>query len=316
MKKWLCFLLAFLVFCCLGFVLADRYSWEFHHRMEIMKKISVTQMSLYWRGDSRSITFRSRNMNITGSLWIPETGHENPGIIMLHGSTPFGRKLELYPLLAHFLSQRGYVVLCIDLPGFGESDDPPDLSAWPLLNDTATVMDAVSYMEGLPQVDKNRINLVGHSLGGGIAMKTATADRRIRKVIAIGPPRRLTERTEKEFESFRQRYSRDRCLAGLVPPDVFSEFIHHMALENFIPWFSSDGHQPVLLIDGSQEDKADLQYLKGYYEKLTPPKKYVTVPNTAHYLSVADFRGFNPVIYDRTVIGEVIDLMDTWLKEE
>jgi len=319
MKKRFFSLLAFLAFCCLIFVTADQYSWGIRHRMNSVRNIPVRHMKFYWRDETRNITLKYREMNIAGSLWETGTDRLRPGIILLHGSTPLGKKLGLYPLLAHSLFHKGYVVLCIDLPGFGDSDDPPDLSASRMLDDSPVVKEAVSYMTSLPSVDRNSIFLVGHSFGANVAMETATEDRRVRKVIAIGPPRRLLERAEREMEAFRRRYSKDRHLEHLVPPKVFSECICHMALENFIPWFSSDGHQPILFIDGSQEDRADLQYLKAYYEKLTPPKKYVTVPNTvpntAHYLSVADFWGFNPVVYNHALIGDVVDLMDQWFQE-
>ncbi|HSH39661.1 MAG TPA: alpha/beta fold hydrolase, partial [Chthoniobacterales bacterium] len=109
---------------------------------------------------------------------------KRPAIILLHGSAGL-----LFPGLdlrqrARDFSERGYAVF---LPHFfnrtGHNFVRPsqvhdNLPAW-----TQTVQDAVTYVAAQPNVDGSRVALMGHSLGGYLALGTAARDSRVDAVV-------------------------------------------------------------------------------------------------------------------------------------
>lgn len=115
-----------------------------------------------------------------------------PGVLCLHQTTPLGkdepagtRPEAVYPY-AHELACLGYVCLVPDYPSFGEHSY--DFQAHPEFasGTMKAIWDnirAVDLLESLPEVDCDKIAVIGHSLGGHNALFTAAFDERIRAVI-------------------------------------------------------------------------------------------------------------------------------------
>ena len=74
-------------------------------------------------------------------------------------------------------------------------------------------------------------------------------------------------------------------------------------------------HPPILLIDGGQEDKRDLAFLRDVYERMTEPKKYVTIQSADHYFgTMRDQVGISEdTHYNKEIMTELIDTIDNWL---
>ncbi|MCA9150291.1 MAG: alpha/beta fold hydrolase [Planctomycetales bacterium] len=88
---------------------------------------------------------------------------------------------------AHELAQRGYICLAPDYPSFGDDADY-DFGANPAYSSGTMKaiwnnIRAVDFLETLPQVDRDRIGCIGHSLGGHNGLFTAAFDLRIRAVV-------------------------------------------------------------------------------------------------------------------------------------
>ncbi len=127
-------------------------------------------------------------------LFVPKglEGRRVPGILALHQTTPLG-KMEPAGLgpneNKHYgleLAKRGYVVLVPDYPSFGDYD-------YDFLADSYTSgsmkgifnhMRAVDLLVSRPQVDPNRIGVIGHSLGGHNAMFVGMFDERIKVIVS------------------------------------------------------------------------------------------------------------------------------------
>ena len=85
-----------------------------------------------------------------------------PVFLMLHG---YGGNLFTWRHWAPALSTRGRVLL-VDMKGFGRAPKPDDGAYRP--SDLAALIEAL-----LTELDLRRVTLVGHSLGGGVALLTA-----------------------------------------------------------------------------------------------------------------------------------------------
>lgn len=118
----------------------------------------------------------NRNTLTINNIRISEaiTGDEDaPPVVMLHG---WGAHIDLVWPLAKVLAPQGYRVYAFDLPGFGESDPPPE--AW-------SVHDYVRFV--LAYLDHHgleRVYLFGHSFGGRLGLILgAEHPERIMKVV-------------------------------------------------------------------------------------------------------------------------------------
>ena len=124
---------------------------------------------------------------------LPATG-KAPAMLCLHQTTPIGKDepagLGGLPSLhyAHELAERGYVCLVPDYPSFGEYPyDFKKQGAHRVSGSMKAIWNnlrAVDLLETLPQVNKDRIGVIGHSLGGHNALFTAVFDERLKAVVS------------------------------------------------------------------------------------------------------------------------------------
>jgi len=88
---------------------------------------------------------------------------EGDPIVMLHG---WGANITLLQALAERLITHGYQVYMFDLPGFGDSDDPPE---------AYTVFDYAKFcIAYLDYFNLNQVYLFGHSFGGRLGLILAS----------------------------------------------------------------------------------------------------------------------------------------------
>jgi dienelactone hydrolase len=117
-----------------------------------------------------------------------------PAVLCLHPTSPLG-KAQVCGLggkpsrfYAHELAERGFVCLAPDYPSFG--DYKYDFNAESDLYVSGTMkaiwnnIRSIDLLESLPEVDRDRIGCVGHSLGGHNGLFTAAFDQRIRAVVS------------------------------------------------------------------------------------------------------------------------------------
>ena len=100
---------------------------------------------------------------------------EGPPVLLLHG---WGRSGEDFAPIAERLSKEGFACHLLDLPGFGESDMPPD--AWDVPRYAQFVL---AYMDA---AELERASLIGHSFGGRISIVLAAdCPGRVEKIVLV-----------------------------------------------------------------------------------------------------------------------------------
>lgn len=124
---------------------------------------------------------------------LPE-GSRAPAMLCLHQTNAVGKDepagLGGLPDLhyAHELAQRGWVCLVPDYPRFGEYRAPDTLEGTGYSSGSMRAvwnnLRGVDLLVGLPEVDAERIGVIGHSLGGHNAIFTAAFDPRLRAVVS------------------------------------------------------------------------------------------------------------------------------------
>ena len=121
---------------------------------------------------SAVVSYESDGLTIYGALHTPDGAGPFPGIVFVHGAVDpdsWSAQTE-YVDYQQRMASAGYVVLVPDLRNHGESDDDPDYDLDLEMGTTVDVINAARALAAEPAVDPERIAVVGHSLGGAIAL--------------------------------------------------------------------------------------------------------------------------------------------------
>ena len=140
----------------------------------------------------KKVSFQNQyGFTLVGDLYTPKCmtpaleGRVGEGLFpALAVSGPFGAtKEQSSGLYAMKMAECGFVALAFDPSFTGESSGEPRRTASPDIN-TEDFMAAVDYLSKLPEVDANRIGIIGICGWGGIALNAAAADTRIKATVA------------------------------------------------------------------------------------------------------------------------------------
>ena len=129
------------------------------------------------------VTFVNRyGITLAADLYTPKGAEGRLPAIAVCG--PFGAvKEQCSGLYAQTMAERGFLTLAFDPSFTGESGGNVRYMASPDIN-TEDFMAAVDYLSLCPQVDANRIGIIGICGWGGMALNTAALDTRIRATVA------------------------------------------------------------------------------------------------------------------------------------
>ena len=140
----------------------------------------------------KKVSFQNQyGFTLVGDLYTPKgmtpalEGRAGEGLFpAIAVSGPFGAtKEQSSGLYAMKMAERGFVALAFDPSFTGESSGEPRRTASPDIN-TEDFMAAVDFLSKLPEVDANRIGIIGICGWGGIALNAAAADTRIKATVA------------------------------------------------------------------------------------------------------------------------------------
>jgi len=104
------------------------------------------------------------------------TGVRAPGVVMLGGADSLAE--ELFFFGGNQITERGMALLLIDTPGRGSSLRLKGIKTRP--DYEVPVAAVIDYLQARPEVEAERIGLVGVSMGGYYAPRAAAFDRRIK----------------------------------------------------------------------------------------------------------------------------------------
>lgn len=137
----------------------------------------------------KKVSFKTQyGFTLVGDLYTPKANDKsqitNHKFAALAVSGPFGAtKEQSSGLYAMKMAERGFVALAFDPSFTGESSGEPRRTASPDIN-TEDFMAAVDFLSKLPEVDSERIGIIGICGWGGIALNAAAADTRIKATVA------------------------------------------------------------------------------------------------------------------------------------
>ena len=126
-----------------------------------------------------------QNLKIAGNLYMPknyQNGKKYPAIITVHPGG--GVKEQTSGLYAKKLAEKGFVTLAFDATHQGESEGTPRGLEIPTER-VEDIKSAVDFLTTLPQVDAEKIAVVGICAGGGFSVSAAQTEHRIKAIATV-----------------------------------------------------------------------------------------------------------------------------------
>lgn len=130
----------------------------------------------------RKVEFKNRyGITLVGDLYTPKSGGNRMALAVCG---PFGASKEQSSgLYAMKMAERGFVTCAFDPSFTGESSGEPRRTSSPDIN-TEDFLAAVDFLSCLPDVDEEKIGIIGICGWGGIALNAAAVDPRIKATVA------------------------------------------------------------------------------------------------------------------------------------
>ena len=159
------------------------------------------------------IGYYSDGLKLSGILNTPDNsqGKSFPGVVLVPGFMSTAD--AFFPGFADELNKGGFVSLTMDFRGFGQSEGVrgeviPYLQIYDASN-------AISYLQSRPEVNPDKIAILGVSLGGGEVAYIAARDRRVKAVASMvlvgdGVRRMRKFRSEEQWQTLMQKVQEDR----------------------------------------------------------------------------------------------------------
>jgi dienelactone hydrolase len=148
-----------------------------------MPPFTITQMQL---------VFESGGKPVRLDAYLPDTSNvKSPAVIALHGAGGGVSGMERYAAMLAAQGFAVYVLHYFDRTGTEYADKPTIMRNFPLW--MKTLWDAISFVITQPQVDPDRITLLGFSLGAYLSLANSAIDPRVKAVVEFfgGMPREM-----------------------------------------------------------------------------------------------------------------------------
>ncbi|WP_108672101.1 alpha/beta hydrolase family protein [Peribacillus acanthi] len=216
---------------------------------------------------NKHILIKWKEINLSATIHFPKYYQTDnklyPLIIICHGF--IGSKVgvnRLFVKASEELSSDAAIVIRFDYSGCGESEgDYGDSCFQDFISQTIRVIDYALKING---GDPNHLVLIGHSLGGAVAMITAVKDNRVKKLILWSP----VANPYKDILSIVGGKDNIK-IQELLALDYFGfslkkEFL--LSLANYHPLkVARDFTGDVLVVHGTADEEISVQYCFHYY---------------------------------------------------
>lgn len=248
-------------------------------------------------------SYQSDGLKINGLLTVPKgTPPEGgwPAIIFNHGYIPPEqyRTTERYEAYVGGFASRGFVVFKPDYRGHGSSEGQPT-GAYFSPGYTIDVLNALASVRKLPEVNKDRIGMWGHSMGGSITLRVVSVDPSIKAAVIWGG-------VVADYPEFIQRWSNRRPWRpspreNSASRSTRAQFVAQYGTpeenptfwQSISPWAELSNLQtPIQLHHARADESVPWQFSESLYNKLQAlgkPSELYLYDNSNHNLSGAAF---------------------------
>lgn len=205
----------------------------------------------------QSVSFRNRyGITLAGDLYLPRNRAKGrlPALVLCG---PFGAvKEQASGLYAQTLAERGFATIAFDPSFTGESGGEPRNVALPDIN-TEDFSAAVDYIGLRPEVDRERIGMIGICGWGGMALNAAAADKRVKAVVAS---------TMYDMTRLMSKGYNDS-----VTPEQRSQALEHLSRQR---WADAEKGAPAYGPPANELKGGEARFLVDYHDYYMTPRGY------------------------------------------
>jgi dienelactone hydrolase/catechol 2,3-dioxygenase-like lactoylglutathione lyase family enzyme len=241
----------------MGFRDPDGVPIEVAHRWEELPDLA----------DAEKVDVPGHGVTLGGYLFKPQAGKPPyPALILLHG---FASHAHAMAGLARAAAANGYAALALSLRGWLGSEGESDQG----LRQPLDVLAAIDWLAKRPLVDRERLALVGASMGGQVALLTAAHKPPVRAVASFFAPTDLAR--WRDANPYIRDYLDDLCGPEGLP--VRSPILRVAQID-----------VPILLIHGARDENVPVAQTHAMAGALTSHGKEVEtfiVPDGTHFFS-------------------------------
>jgi len=223
------------------------------------------------------VSFNSGKYRLFGTFFVPESVKKPlPSLVYCSG---FPGDWDSAVKIAEGLSNGGYCALAFDFRGIRESEGEVDFASQ--IDDLKA---ALTYLETIPEVNKDSIGVVGHCMGGQVALVTAAKDPRVKAVVVWDTPGNY-KRSLRRMRSLRGRiffmiypWSKRSQYRGKDIADQ-SRGLGKMDPMDYVKQISP---RPLLIIHRRWDRVVSARHAHELYEQAEEPKKIVIAKGRSH----------------------------------
>jgi len=263
---------------------------------QLAERVSVT---------SEDIPFTSADgTRLMGRLSLPESKTPLPAFMLLHGSEQGTRDNFGSKVMAHFMLSRGFAALAYDKRGVGDSEgvyqEAPSPSNVQRIAEDAIA--GVEYLATRPEIDAERIGLIGGSQAGWIIPLAASQSNMISHIVILSGPVASTSQ-EDLFSS----YTNDGDTATSYDDAKITQQIRGLQSGGFDPIpIITELTQPGLWLWGSVDKSVPVTLSAENLQALIASGKnnfsHTIFPNGDHNLNESPHGLFNEIPYSPRVL--------------
>lgn len=221
----------------------------------------------------KPVVFKSDEYELYGVVHLPykmSLEKPVPAVVFCHGFT--GNKVEvhrIFVIMARRLERHGIASIRFDFRGCGDSTG--DFLSTTIKGEIRDARHAVDFICSHAGIDKERVGILGFSLGGAIAAYAAGRDPRIKALALWAPAADLLEeeeqiRTEHEIRKV-WKYKAVDYYGTLIGRDFIKE-IPKIKPVNAIKKYNG----PAIIIHGTDDHSVPLSHSASYYNVLKAKK--------------------------------------------
>ncbi len=199
------------------------------------------------------VTYESGTLTVSGVMNVPRGAGPFPVVILNHGYRDVTTYVNGEGLAREqdYLARHGYVALHVDYRNHAQSDDDPRSELNLRLGYVEDAINAVLAVKAssIPQLDRERIGMLGRSMGGGVTLGAAVARPELLKAIVL-----YSSVSSNYVDNF-NKWTRPRAaLANRIvttygSPSANPEFWRNVSAINFLDRIS----MPVLMHHGTRD---------------------------------------------------------------
>lgn len=244
--------------------------------------------------DRQPVILQHQGEKIFGVLHQPLPLRPVPAVLMCHGyaGNKAGR-YRIYVLIAQKLAELGIASLRIDFRGSGDSEG--NFSDMTISSEVSDALKGIEYLRNQANIDKDRIGLLGNSLGGAIATLTAAQDGNIKSLVLLAalfsskPWREKWESLAKQ-NTDASRKELAKSLDGNLPGNNFLKELFALDLK---PALAKIADVPLLHIHSEFDDRIPIEHAEQYKqgrEGSQAESRWVRLHQCDHNFSSAEER--------------------------